>query len=229
MSLRSVSVPLRRDDANSIKNPTVGLRSIHVYGHFVKRVLDIAIVLLAAPAVIVIVALLCVLIARDGATPFYAQDRVGKNGRIFRMWKLRSMVVNAEAQLESYLAANPAGRVEWDAHQKLRHDPRITGIGRLIRKTSLDELPQLWNVLIGDMSIVGPRPMMPSQQPLYPGRGYYALRPGITGYWQISVRNESSFAERAQFDTRYLRDLSLWTDLRVMLRTFRVVLAGTGC
>ena len=229
MSLRSVSVPLRRDDANSIKNPTVGLRFIHVYGHFVKRVLDIAIVLLAAPAVIVIVALLCVLIARDGATPFYAQDRVGRNGRIFRMWKLRSMVVNAEAQLESYLAANPAGRVEWDAHQKLRHDPRITGIGRLIRKTSLDELPQLWNVLIGDMSIVGPRPMMPSQQPLYPGRGYYALRPGITGYWQISVRNESSFAERAQFDTRYLRDLSLWTDLRVMLRTFRVVLAGTGC
>ena len=229
MSLRSISVPLRREDANLIQNPTVGLKSVQVYVHFFKRVLDIVIVLLAAPAVLTVVLALCVLIARDGASPFYSQDRVGKNGRIFRMWKLRSMVLNADEQLESYLAANPARRVEWDEHQKLRHDPRITRIGRLIRKTSLDELPQLWNVLIGDMSIVGPRPMMPNQKALYPARGYYALRPGITGYWQISVRNESSFAERAQFDTKYLRELSLWTDLRVMLCTFRVVLTGTGC
>lgn len=229
MSLRSVSASMRREDANLIHNPTVGLKSVQVYGNFFKRVLDILIVLLAAPAVITVVGVLCVLIARDGASPFYSQDRVGKNGRIFRMWKLRSMVLNAEAQLESYLDANPARRVEWDEHQKLRHDPRITKIGRLIRKTSLDELPQLWNVLMGDMSIVGPRPMMPNQKALYPGRGYYALRPGITGYWQISVRNESSFAERAQFDTKYLRELSLWTDLRVMLCTFRVVLTGTGC
>ncbi len=139
------------------------------------------------------------------------------------------MVVDAEAQLESYLASDPLRRREWDDQQKLRHDPRITPIGRFIRKTSLDELPQLWNVLTGDMSIVGPRPMMPSQEALYPGRAYYALRPGITGYWQISVRNESSFAERAQFDTRYFRDLSLVTDIRVMLGTFRVVLSGTGC
>jgi lipopolysaccharide/colanic/teichoic acid biosynthesis glycosyltransferase len=229
MSLRSVSVPLHREDANLIHNPAVGLRSIQVYGNFLKRVLDIVVVLLAAPAVIVVVAVLCVLIARDGASPFYAQNRVGKNGRIFRMWKLRSMVLNADAQLESYLAANPARRLEWDEHQKLRHDPRITRIGRLIRKSSLDELPQLWNVLIGDMSIVGPRPMMPCQTPLYPGRDYYALRPGITGFWQISVRNESSFAERSDFDRKYLRDLSFWTDLRVMLCTFRVVLTGTGC
>jgi len=229
MPLRSVPVPLRRVDAKLIHNPTAGLKTFQVYGHFFKRVLDILVVLLSAPAVLLVVAVLCVLISRDGASPFYAQDRVGKNGRIFRMWKLRSMVLNADAQLESYLAANPARRLEWDEHQKLRHDPRITRIGRLIRKTSLDELPQLWNVLIGDMSIVGPRPMMPNQKALYPGRGYYALRPGITGYWQISVRNESSFAERANFDTKYLRELSLWTDLRVMLCTFRVVFCGTGC
>ncbi|MGR3697150.1 MAG: sugar transferase [Roseovarius sp.] len=229
MPLRSVPVPLRQVDAKLIHNPTAGLKTFQVYGHFFKRVLDILVVLLSAPAVLLVVAVLCVLISRDGASPFYAQDRVGKNGRIFRMWKLRSMVLNADAQLESYLAANPARRLEWDEHQKLRHDPRITRIGRLIRKTSLDELPQLWNVLIGDMSIVGPRPMMPNQKALYPGRGYYALRPGITGYWQISVRNESSFAERANFDTKYLRELSLWTDLRVMLCTFRVVFCGTGC
>lgn len=229
MPLRSVPVPLRQVDAKLIHNPTAGLKTFQVYGHFFKRVLDILVVLLSAPAVLLVVAVLCVLISRDGASPFYAQDRVGKNGRIFRMWKLRSMVLNADAQLESYLAANPARRLEWDEHQKLRHDPRITRIGRLIRKTSLDELPQLWNVLIGDMLIVGPRPMMPNQKALYPGRGYYALRPGITGYWQISVRNESSFAERANFDTKYLRELSLWTDLRVMLCTFRVVFCGTGC
>ncbi|MFU8777547.1 MAG: sugar transferase [Roseovarius sp.] len=229
MSFRFAAAPLRRNGVHFIKNPTTGSKVIKVYANFFKRVLDTIVVLLAAPAAVTVVAVLCVLIARDGAAPFYAQDRVGKNGRIFRMWKLRSMVVNADAQLEACLASNPARRAEWDAHQKLRHDPRITPIGRLIRKTSLDEVPQLWNVLIGDMSIVGPRPMMPDQKALYPGTGYYALRPGITGYWQISVRNESSFAERAQFDTKYLRELSLWTDLRVMMCTFRVVLRGTGC
>ncbi|MGX0975698.1 exopolysaccharide production protein ExoY [Roseovarius sp. MBR-51] len=229
MSFQTVPAPLRQTDADFIQSPSITPKRSQIYSGVFKGVLDVAIVLIAAPVVLVIVAILAVLIASDGASPFYAQDRVGKNGRIFRMWKLRSMVVNADALLESYLAANPARRLEWDQHQKLRHDPRITRIGRMIRKTSFDELPQLWNVLIGDMSIVGPRPMMPCQKALYPGRGYYALRPGITGYWQISVRNESSFADRAQFDTKYLDEVSLWTDLRVMVCTFRVVLTGTGC
>jgi lipopolysaccharide/colanic/teichoic acid biosynthesis glycosyltransferase len=145
------------------------------------------------------------------------------------MLKLRSMVADAEARLQAHLDACPKARIEWQVTQKLRRDPRITRIGRIIRKTSLDELPQLWNVLVGEMSIVGPRPMMPSQQSLYPGIAYYAMRPGITGYWQISVRNESSFAERAQFDARYFRDLSFVTDVRIMLRTFGVVMRGTGC
>jgi lipopolysaccharide/colanic/teichoic acid biosynthesis glycosyltransferase len=145
------------------------------------------------------------------------------------MWKLRSMVPNADQMLEGYLAANPAARSEWDLTQKLRHDPRITKVGHIIRKSSIDELPQLWNVLKGDMSIVGPRPMMVDQQKIYPGTAYYALRPGITGFWQTSVRNESSFADRAQFDTDYLRQMSFLTDFRVMLRTVRVVVNGTGC
>ncbi|SLN42939.1 Undecaprenyl phosphate N,N'-diacetylbacillosamine 1-phosphate transferase [Roseovarius gaetbuli] len=200
-----------------------------VYTGFFKRLIDIVIVLVAAVPVIAVVAVLAVLVALDGKSPFFAQNRVGRNGVTFRMWKLRSMVTDAEAQLETYLNANPEHRREWDEHQKLRHDPRITTIGRIIRKTSLDELPQLFNVLKGDMSIVGPRPMMPSQRVMYPGLAYFAMRPGITGFWQISVRNESSFAERAEFDNSYFKELSLVTDVVVMLRTFRVVLCGTGC
>lgn len=200
-----------------------------LYHGGVKRALDIVLVLLSAPLALMIVGLICPLIALDGKSPLYRQDRIGRGGRRFRMWKLRSMVADADGRLETHLAANPAARNEWDAHQKLRQDPRITRIGRMIRKSSIDELPQLWNVLTGDMSLVGPRPMLPSQQALYPGTAYYAMRPGITGVWQISVRNESSFAERAHYDAQYFGKLSLWTDLTVLLRTVRVVACGTGC
>lgn len=199
------------------------------YALGLKRLVDLLLVAIAALPVLAVVLLLALIIALDGRSPFFAQDRVGRNGRIFRMWKLRSMVADAETRLETCLAACPQRRDEWNRHQKLRDDPRITRIGALIRKTSLDELPQLWNVLRGDMSITGPRPMLPSQRSLYPGTAYYALRPGITGYWQVSVRNGSSFAERARFDTAYLREMSLLTDLRVILCTVRVVLTGTGC
>ncbi|MCT4554903.1 MAG: sugar transferase [Pelagimonas sp.] len=199
------------------------------YRDHAKRIMDVALVLLVALPVLLALLPIMALIALDGASPLYFQKRVGRNGRIFYMWKLRSMVVNADQMLESYLAANPAARAEWNRDQKLKNDPRITPVGRFIRKTSLDELPQLWNVLRGDMSLVGPRPMMVNQQSLYPGTAYYALRPGITGFWQTSVRNESSFAERAGFDTDYLRQLSFGTDLAVMLRTVKVVLNGTGC
>jgi lipopolysaccharide/colanic/teichoic acid biosynthesis glycosyltransferase len=138
------------------------------------------------------------------------------------------MVMDAEARMAAHLARDPAARAEWEETQKLKADPRVTPIGRLIRKTSLDELPQLWNVLMGDMSLVGPRPMMPEQARLYPGRAYYSLRPGITGFWQISSRNETSFAGRAAYDTRYARRISFATDLGVLLATVRVVLRGTG-
>ncbi|ETX28524.1 sugar transferase [Roseivivax isoporae] len=194
-----------------------------------KRLLDIALVLVAAIPVLLVLLPFCILVALDGASPIYRQKRVGLGGRVFNMWKLRSMVVDADARLEAHLAADPRARIEWTINQKLRHDPRITPIGHLIRKASIDELPQLWNVLRGDMSLVGPRPMMVSQRDIYPGTAYYALRPGITGYWQTSVRNLSSFSERARFDHAYLRDLSFGTDLAVMLRTVRVVLTGTGC
>jgi lipopolysaccharide/colanic/teichoic acid biosynthesis glycosyltransferase len=199
-----------------------------LYRGYVKRAFDILAILLAAPVVLPAVMLLAGLIRRDGGGAFYSQDRIGRNGRIFRIWKLRSMVPDADARLEAHLAVDPVARAEWDHSQKLKNDPRITPIGRIIRKSSIDELPQLWNVLKGDMSLVGPRPMLPEQAPLYPGRAYYRLRPGVTGFWQISSRNDASFADRASFDTRYARRLSLLTDLAVLLATVRVVLRGTG-
>ncbi|MGY3438233.1 MULTISPECIES: sugar transferase [unclassified Marinovum] len=190
--------------------------------------MDIGSVLLALVPMLLLLAPVCVLIALDGHSPIYRQQRIGRNGRIFRMWKLRTMVPNADKQLWAYLNANPAARAEWDHSQKLRRDPRVTWIGVFLRKSSLDELPQLINVLLGDMSLVGPRPMMLDQQKIYPGTAYYAMRPGITGIWQTSARNESSFSERAIFDARYFRELSFLTDLRLILRTFHVVFRGTG-
>ena len=199
-----------------------------LYRRIFKRWFDTALILLSAPFVLPVILLLALLIRRDGGPALYVQDRVGLDGRTFRLWKLRSMVVNADKRLADHLASDPALRAEWDEAQKLKRDPRITAIGRLLRKTSLDELPQLWNVLKGDMSLVGPRPMMPQQRALYPGRAYYEMRPGLTGPWQISDRNATSFAGRAEFDADYARRMSLATDLGILFVTVWVVLRGTG-
>ena len=205
------------------------LRRRGLYRNGLKRVLDVMLVLLAAPvAVPLVLVLALIVLVMEGGAPFYGQDRVGRSGKIYKMWKLRSMVPDAEARLADHLTADPAARVEWDSTQKLKADPRITRFGRLMRKSSMDELPQLWNVLLGDMSLVGPRPMMDGQQDLYPGIAYYRMRPGITGFWQISKRNESTFAERADFDDRYEREVSLVTDLRLLTATVGVVLRATG-
>lgn len=198
------------------------------YRTLYKRSLDIFLTLLSAPIVVPLVLLMVVLITLDGGNPFYSQMRVGKNGRAFRMWKLRTMVNNADELLEGYLNKKPAARLEWDATQKLKNDPRITWIGRILRKTSLDELPQLFNVLNGTMSLVGPRPMMLSQRDDYKGTSYYNLRPGITGLWQVSDRNECEFAGRVAFDDAYDNALSLKTDFQVLVQTVGVVLRGTG-
>ncbi|WP_425040400.1 sugar transferase [Primorskyibacter sp. S187A] len=201
-----------------------------VYRSVFKRAFDLAIVaLLALPVMTVVLICALLVLARDGANPFYRQKRIGLNGEHFWMWKLRSMVPNADKELQGYLAGNADARAEWEHSQKLRVDPRVTPIGQFLRKSSFDELPQLFNVFRGDMSIVGPRPMMTSQRSLYPGTAYYAMRPGITGYWQISVRNECGFSERAFYDTAYFCDLSFFTDLKVLWRTVHVVLRGTGC
>jgi lipopolysaccharide/colanic/teichoic acid biosynthesis glycosyltransferase len=200
-----------------------------IYRNGLKRFLDIVLILLATPLVLPVIVLLALIVALDGGHPFYQQARVGRGGRFYTMWKLRTMENNAESKLANHLATDSVARTEWAATQKLRSDPRITRLGAFLRRSSLDELPQLWNVLIGDMSLVGPRPMMPDQQDLYPGEAYYMLRPGITGPWQVSERNQSSFADRARFDTAYERELSLGTDLRLLVATVGAVLRGTGC
>ncbi|MEY4696475.1 MAG: hypothetical protein RIT14_903 [Pseudomonadota bacterium] len=212
--------------------PVLGWRPVprraRFYPALGKRVLDILFVLIAVPVVLPLVALLALLIAADGHSPVFRQERIGRGGQRFLLWKLRTMVPDAEDHLQRHLAQDAAARAEWDAFQKLSQDPRITRIGALLRKSSLDEIPQLWNVLKGDMSLVGPRPMMPEQRPLYPGEDYFALRPGVTGPWQVSDRNLATFAQRADFDSDYARRLSIGTDLKLILATVGVVLRCTG-
>lgn len=194
-----------------------------------KRGLDLLLVLLGLPVVLPLIALCAAALWLEGGRPFYTQARLGRGGQTFSILKLRTMVRDADQLLQHYLDADPALRQEWDETQKLKNDPRITRVGRLLRATSLDELPQLWNVFMGDMSLVGPRPMLPEQLPLYgDARAYFALRPGITGAWQVSVRNEGTFASRAQADRTYWRKLSLAGDLALIWRTAGVVLKGTG-
>ena len=203
-----------------------------LYFRVFKRSFDVVAVLASAVFVLPLVLLLGLLVSLDGGPALYSQARVGRGGRIFRIWKLRTMDVDAERLLEAHLAASPAARAEWDHTQKLKDDPRITRIGRLLRKSSLDELPQLWNVLTGEMSLVGPRPMLPEQTELYPERAYTRaycqLRPGLTGFWQVWGRNDTAFDARATHDSRYFRRLSFATDLFVLLLTVAVVLRGTG-
>lgn len=194
-----------------------------------KRVFDITFVLLAVPFVVPLVFFLALFLAFQGVSPFYRQDRVGKKGKIFKMLKLRTMVHDAETVLKDHLAANPKARDEWNRNQKLRDDPRIIKFGSFLRKSSMDELPQFWNVLLGEMSMVGPRPMMVNQQKLYPGELYNSMRPGISGPWQVSKRNQSTFAERAFHDTEYWKGMSFGNDLSILIRTIFVVLRGTGC
>lgn len=201
-----------------------------LYGGFFKRALDVLAVLVSAPIVLPLLLAFGVLIARDGGPVFYSQNRIGRGGKTFRIWKLRSMVVDADAALEDHLAADPAARAEWDEHQKLRNDPRITSAGRLIRKTSLDELPQLWNVLTGDMSLVGPRPVIHAELVHYEAnlRWYLSARPGLTGSWQVSGRNDVGYSERVALDVEYVRNLSLRRDALILLRTPIAMLTGRG-
>lgn len=199
-----------------------------VYREYLKRAFDIVFVLLASVLILPLVVILATLIMLNGASPFYIQPRIGKDGRTFNMIKLRTMVPDADRKLSEYLHTNPEARDEWIRTQKLRHDPRITTVGRILRKTSLDELPQFLNVLLGDMSVVGPRPMMPTQRDLYPGQAYYALRPGVTGLWQVGDRNETSFAARARYDADYYKISTFQTDLAVIAKTIKVVMRGTG-
>ncbi len=194
-----------------------------------KRALDIVIVLATLPLTLPIIAIAAIALWIEGGFPLYRQQRLGRNGKSFAIYKLRTMVCDAEVRLAELLDRDPALKAEWDVTQKLKCDPRITPIGNFLRRTSIDELPQIWNVLVGDMSLVGPRPMMPDQLDLYGDpRAYFALLPGISGFWQVSDRNESHFTQRTDADWDYLRRVSLGVDLAVLAKTSLVVLRRTG-
>jgi exopolysaccharide production protein ExoY len=201
------------------------------YRKYGKRVFDLVLLLIAAPIVVPAVMILALLVKRDGGPAFFAQKRVGMNGKVFKCYKLRSMRVDAEEVLERLCREDPAVAEEWTTFQKLTNDPRITRIGHIIRATSLDELPQLLNVFRGDMSLIGPRPFMPSQMSIYTsakGKAYFNMRPGLSGPWQVSGRGETTFADRVAFDEGYERDLSFATDVKLTIKTVTVVLKRTG-
>jgi Undecaprenyl-phosphate galactose phosphotransferase WbaP len=196
-----------------------------------KRVLDVCLVTIFGLVALPLILLLAVLIKLTSAGPvFYGQRRCGRAGQPFTAWKFRSMVANANQVLEQHLASDPQLREEWRRNYKLRNDPRITPLGRVLRRTSLDELPQLWNILRGQMSVVGPRPIVVEEIPRY-GEGivlYNKVTPGLTGLWQVSGRNNVSYDQRVNFDLYYVRNWSLWLDLYVLAKTVPVVLIGDG-
>ena len=195
-----------------------------------KRAFDVLVSLMLVPIIAPIVAILFLIARYDGGPALFAQKRVGRDGRMFRCWKIRTMVVDAEAQLERHLREDPVAAAEWARDQKLTIDPRVTPVGRFLRETSLDELPQIFNVLRGDMSLVGPRPVTEGEFVRYAGNewAYKAVRPGITGIWQVSGRNDVDYPTRVRMDVEYARTRSLGGDVAIILKTAGAVLGRTG-
>lgn len=206
--------------------------SMDFYPNVGKRLFDIALTILIAPLVAFVIGVVAVIMmaSGEGGNLFFGHRRVGRNGKVFKCWKIRTMVVDAETKLRDYLASNPEAAAQWARDHKLDNDPRITKIGHFLRKTSLDELPQLWNVLKGEMSFVGPRPIVRSEMHKYGIHRftYASVRPGLTGLWQVSGRNDISYDERVQLDVDYVQNIAFRTDVSLIVRTAAVVLLRTG-
>jgi Undecaprenyl-phosphate galactose phosphotransferase WbaP len=196
-----------------------------------KRMLDLVLTVGGAIICLPIFVLIALWIKWDSPGPvFYSQRRIGYGGKDFRAWKFRSMISHADRVLERHLLRDSRLREEWERTHKLRDDPRLTRVGRFLRRTSLDELPQLWNVWKGEMSLVGPRPIVDAEVARY-GNGfglYTKVRGGLTGLWQVSGRTDTSYEERVQLDKYYVRNWSVWLDLCILFRTIGVVLLRKG-
>ncbi|RMD53138.1 MAG: undecaprenyl-phosphate galactose phosphotransferase WbaP [Nitrospirae bacterium] len=208
---------------NNMKNPL---------NIIIKRSYDMVLSILLLPIILPIILIISALIKIDSPGPiFFRQDRLGKDMKTFKVIKFRSMYLNADEILNEYLSKNIEAKREWELYKKLRgHDPRVTKIGRFLRKTSLDELPQIFNVLKGEMSLIGPRPFLLSEK-IYLGDycdDIVMVRPGITGLWQVSGRNELVFEDRIRLDLWYVKNWSLWLDTIIMLKTIKVVLSRKG-
>ena len=224
------SVPVQTIQQSTTQ--TIGLeRDRKALFPIAKRALDIigagVGLLLLAPFFLIV----ALMVRADGGPAFFAHQRVGRGGKLFGCLKFRSMVIDSQARLETLLANDPSARAEWEATRKLKNDPRITRIGRFLRSTSLDELPQLINVLRGEMSLVGPRPVQEAEIDRYYGASaahYMAVRPGITGLWQVSGRSETSYESRVALDVAYVSRPSLLADFSILLRTPIAVLSRRG-
>jgi Undecaprenyl-phosphate galactose phosphotransferase WbaP len=195
-----------------------------------KRVFDItgaaALLLLLSP----LFAYVAYKVSRDGGSAFFGHERIGQDGHKFKCYKFRSMIVNAQEVLRDLLERDPVARAEWEKDFKLKNDPRINPIGHFLRRTSLDELPQLWNVLMGEMSLVGPRPVVQAELERYGDDVVYYLmaKPGMTGLWQVSGRNDVDYDTRVYFDAWYVKNWSLWTDIAILFKTVSVVTGKRG-
>jgi len=209
--------------------PTGEIFKVHTSGF--KRAMDLAIafpvLVFTSPLLILIYCLLKVL---DPGPALFTQLRVGRDGQTFLVYKFRTMRTDAAARLVALLASDPAAAAEWSKFQKLRNDPRVTLLGRFLRKTSLDELPQLLNIMRGEMSVVGPRPVTSSEIHRYGGEYpfYTAVRPGVVGLWQVSGRNKLTYDARVALDVKYVKTWSVWADVKILLRAVPVVLFGRG-
>jgi exopolysaccharide production protein ExoY len=200
----------------------------HSVGGYPKRLLDIAVALPALILTFPVMLMVAVLIKlTTGGPVIFAHPRVGLNGTTFLCLKFRSMIVDGDGVLERHLARNPASAREWRESRKLKNDPRVTHLGRLLRKSSLDELPQLFNVLRGEMSCVGPRPIVPVELARYGSHvgSYLCTRPGITGLWQVNGRSMLSYRRRVALDCVYVRRWTIWLDVALLVRTIPAVLA----
>ena len=196
-----------------------------------KRLVDLGLAVVLSILLIPFIACIALLIGLDSRGGiFYGHTRLGRGGKPFKAWKFRTMVANADAVLEAYLATHPEERRCWYENRKLKQDPRITTIGKILRRTSLDELPQLWNVLRQEMSLVGPRPIVQAEVVHYAEKFqlYTRVLPGITGLWQVSGRSNTTYEERVNLDAYYVRNWSVWLDLHILLKTIGVVLRGDG-
>jgi len=197
----------------------------------IKRCADIVLVLLSAPITLLALGLVSAMVMLSSPGPiFYSHRRIRKNGAFFSMWKFRTMCVNSAEVLEEYLSRHPEARAEWNKAHKLRKDPRITPIGSFLRRYSLDELPQLWNVLTGQMSLVGPRPIVAAEVEKYGDyfNCYCRVKPGLTGLWQVSGRSELSYDARVALDCEYVQRWSLSKDVVILLKTFSSVMNQDG-
>lgn len=221
---------LRVQDYEGLLGVEARKNELSPVSQILKRGMDIVIALLMGLGALPIMLAAALSIRLDGlGSVFYLQDRIGRNGERIRIYKFRTMHPNADAVLEDYLRENPAACEEWRQTQKLKDDPRITRPGKWLRKWSIDELPQLINVLKGEMSMIGPRPMLADQVRGYAGiESYYGVRPGLTGLWQVSGRNHTTFEERSRYDVYYVRNWSAWLDIYILLRTVWVVLSRDG-